>query len=33
MQSFIDDVLPDDGGMYRELTDVSIDVGFLKEEA
>lgn len=32
MQSFIDDVLPDEGGMYRELTDVSIDTGFLDEK-
>ena len=32
IQSFIDDVLPDDGGMYRELTDISVDTGFLYEK-
>ena len=32
MQDFIDDVLPDDGGVYKEHTDIAIDLEFLNEE-
>lgn len=32
MQGFIDDVLPDDGGIYKEHTDIAIDLEFLNEE-
>lgn len=32
MQGFIDDVLPDGGGIYKEHTDIAIDLEFLNEE-
>ena len=31
IQDFIDDVLPDDGGIYKEHTDIAIDLEFLNE--
>lgn len=32
MQSFIDDVIPDEEELYKEHTDVMIDLGFLSTE-